>query len=170
MIRPIATTLAAMLVFSGCGSNQTQEPAVNTRLDALRDLTRPYQDFNAAQSAGYSLKITECMTDATGAMGLHYGKAALLDGVVEESKPEVLLYEPSANGGRQLVGIEYVVPFDAWTATTPPELFGEKFQRNEAFKVWALHSWIWRENPKGVFVGWNPGVTCAHATVLEPAH
>ena len=59
-----------------------------------------------------------------------------------------------------VVGVEYVVPFTAWTSPTPPTLYGESFQRNETFQVWALHAWIWKENPRGTFASWNPSVSC----------
>jgi hypothetical protein len=61
----------------------------------------------------------------------------------------------------RLVGVEYVVPFGAWTAPEPPVLFGQHFHRNETFGLWALHVWVWQHNPSGLFADWNPRVTCA---------
>ena len=29
---------------------------------------------------------------------------------------------------------------------------------------YALHVWAWRSKPHGVFVDWNPRVSCAEAT------
>jgi hypothetical protein len=143
---------------------EPSEPDPLTRqLDSLRDVTREYQSFDAASAAGYTVKITDCMHDPQGAMGFHYGKGALIDGTVSALEPEVLLYEPAANGQVKLVGVEYVVPFTAWTSSTPPTLYGEDFARNEMFQVWALHAWVWKDNPRGVFSSWNPTVSCTQA-------
>jgi hypothetical protein len=101
------------------------------------------------------------MADAQGAMGFHYGKGALIDANVNALAPEVVMYEPASNGQLRLVGVEYVVPFSARTSSTPPTLYGQSFQRNETFQVWALHAWIWKENPRGTFASWNPNVSCA---------
>jgi hypothetical protein len=29
--------------------------------------------------------------------------------------------------------------------------------------VWALHVWVGRQNPSGIFSDWNPKVTCDNA-------
>ena len=85
----------------------------------------------------------------------------MIDGVVIDARPEVLLYEPGRNGRMRFVGVEFIIPFTAWTATEPPTLYGQTFARNETFKVWALHVWIERKNPKGMFADWNPKVDCS---------
>jgi hypothetical protein len=65
--------------------------------------------------------------------------------------------------GRQgTAGLEYVIPRDAWTSEEPPVLMGQELQLN-AFDLWALHVWIWKENPSGIFASWNPDVSCANA-------
>jgi hypothetical protein len=97
-------------------------------------------------------------------MGFHCGDPGLIDGVVEELKPELLLYEPQKNGRLRLVAVEYVVPFTAWTQADPPSLHGLTFAANQTFQVWALHAWVWRHNPAGTFADWNPTVNCAHAS------
>jgi hypothetical protein len=96
-------------------------------------------------------------------MGFHVGNQAYINATVELEKPEVLLYEPQVGGGRELVAVEYIVPFDLWTAATPPVLMGQTFKRNEQFGVWALHVWLYRDNPSGIFADWNPRVSCAAA-------
>ena len=58
----------------------------------------------------------------------------------------------------RLVAVEYVVPQIAWTSANPPQLFGESFHRNDALGIWALHAWIWRANPLGMFEDFNPNV------------
>jgi hypothetical protein len=59
------------------------------------------------------------------------------------------------------VGVEFIIPFTAWTGAEPPVLYGQTFARNETFQVWALHVWAWRDNRSGVFADWNPAVSCA---------
>ena len=76
------------------------------------------------------------------------------------TRPEVLLYERQPDKSMQLVGVEYIVPFTAWTDANPPTLLGQTFVRNLTFNVWALHAWVWRANPRGIFSDWNPNVHC----------
>jgi hypothetical protein len=130
----------------------------------LRALTAKFHQFDAAVAAGWSAQITECFQDATlGGMGFHYGNPDLIDGTVDGLEPELLLYEPQKNGNLRLVAVEYIVPFTAWTASEPPQLYGQSFMRNEAFGIWALHVWHERHNPRGMFADWNPKVNCDNA-------
>jgi hypothetical protein len=32
--------------------------------------------------------------------------------------------------------------------------------QNHTFDVWALHVWVWKHNPSGMFADWNPQVSC----------
>ena len=100
-----------------------------------------------------------------GAMGIHFLKGPL-DEVVEAQQPEVLVYEPQANGRMKLVALEYV-------STAPTSLFGQQFSKTDLAPyvggnegenfAWTLHAWIWTPNPTGVLMPWNPRVTCANA-------
>ena len=138
-------------------------PDLGRKLAALKSSTARYHDFAAAQADGYTVKVTGCMEDAArGGMGYHYAKGDLIDGQVIEARPEVLLYEPQGKGKPRLVGVEFIIPFTAWTGAEPPTLYGQTFARNETFQVWALHVWAWRENKSGVFADWNPAVDCDH--------
>jgi hypothetical protein len=137
---------------------------VNRWLAQLRSTLAPYHRFDAAADAGYAAQITGCMVEpGVGGMGFHYGDPMLIDGVVEPLKPELLLYEPQKNGRMRLVAVEYIVPFDLWTAADPPAIHGVSFHRNEGFGLWVLHAWVWRNNPAGLFMDWNPVVNCDHA-------
>jgi hypothetical protein len=105
-----------------------------------------------------------CMVDPTlGGMGYHYVNTQLLDDKVEVDSPEALLYEPQANGQLKLVAVEYVIPKSEWKNANPPELFGQKLVLN-SFDLWALHVWVWQDNPSGLYASWNPRVTCDHAS------
>jgi len=139
-------------------------PDIERMLTRLRTLTAPFQNFQAAGSAGWGTKITDCFSDPQqGGMGFHYGNTGLIDGVVDIDKPELLLYEPLANGQLKFVAVEYIVPYTAWTSPQPPRLFGQNYHRNDAFGLWVLHVWHFRENPSGIFTDWNPRVSCQYA-------
>ena len=45
----------------------------------------------------------------------------------------------------------------------PPVLFGQHFHLNPVAGIWALHVWLWKHNPSGMFDDWNPNVTCDYA-------
>ena len=137
---------------------------VEREIARLRKVTAPFHRFQTAANAGWGTQITGCFSDPTlGGMGYHYGNTALIDGTVDALKPELLLYEPRKNGELRFVAVEYIVPFTAWTAAEPPKLYGQSFHRNEAFGLWVLHVWHFRHNPSGMFVDWNPEVSCKFA-------
>lgn len=134
---------------------------VVSKLEALRESLEPYRSFDAAKLAGYDIEVTPCMVMRPhGGMGYHYGKGIFIDGTPNETEPEVLLFEPTPHGGKVLVGVEFIVPFDKWQGTDAPVLFGRPMARNETFQVWALHAWLFKHNPQGVFADWNPRVNC----------
>jgi hypothetical protein len=142
-----------------------QADAIEDVLQVLRRVTQPFADFNTAVAAGYSAQLTPCMENPpVGGMGFHYGNPALIDGVVQALKPELLLYEPQQNGTLQFVGVEYIVPYTAWTKPSPPSIAGVPFHRNDAFGLWVLHAWVAKNNPRGTLFDWNPTVSCQFAT------
>lgn len=132
------------------------------QLAALRAVTARFHDVEAAMEAGWAVPVTPCLSHPTdGAMGYHYGNVALLDDQVAVLEPEALLYEPRKNGKLRLVAVEYLIPFAILPPDADaPELLGQTFHANHGAGVWALHVWIWRNNPSGLFAHWNPNVTC----------
>jgi hypothetical protein len=179
-----ALLLAGMALAIGCGSDsiskQTGSPlqpsvaisashghesSVERDLATLRHVTSAFHDFATANEAGWSAKITDCMESHEGGMGFHYGNPKLIDGVARVDEPELLLYEPERDGQLRLVAVEYIIPYTALSREAPaPELFGQKFKQNDAFQLWGLHAWVWKENPSGIFADWNPRVSCAQTT------
>ena len=138
--------------------------ALEAVLREVKRLTQPYRALAVAKAAGYNAQLTPCMeAPPAGGMGFHYGAPGLIDGSVEPLKPEILMYEPQRNGDLLFVGVEYVVPYTAWTSEQPPALVGVPFHRNDAFGLWVLHAWIWKPNPSGLLQDWNPRVTCRFA-------
>lgn len=119
--------------------------------------TARYQDIEQAISDGYA-QATDCWSEPQqGAQGFHYLNAALLDDVVDPTKPEFLMYIPSETGKLRLVGVEYAVPDSEPT----PSLFGQTFQHApRGAPLLGLHAWLWEANPDGVFADWNPSLSC----------
>ncbi len=124
-----------------------------------------------------------------GAMGIHYLRPDLL-GLVEGTErvdgtgthtdfmqPAVLLYEPQADGSLVLVAIENLVFEKAWMEAGnggPPMMNGRHWDHmsddpatasDEAHGFmphYDQHVWLFRENPSGDLMPFNPAVTCDH--------
>lgn len=128
--------------------------------DVLRRNTAKYHDVRKAVADGY-IESGPCTVSPpfvppsqAGAMGYHYVNFSLLGKPVDKNRPSILLYEPTANGGRRLVAVEYFnavicngapwmgtgVPNDptnpppmasgqcAPTPNNPPQVFGSSFE------------------------------------------
>ena len=141
----------------------------NELVKLVREITEPYKDVAVAKADGYALAFGCVSGPDSGAMGLHYVNMPLvLDGEIDPSRPEIILYEPAANGQVRLVGADYLVFADAWdkTHSSAPELMGQKFQQFEAPnrfglpRFYTLHVWAWKENPTGTFVNWHANISC----------
>lgn len=125
-----------------------------------------------------------------GAMGIHYIHPAMLkitgtdprvDGqstYTDWSQPSILIYEPQADGSLELVAVENLVFEAAWNAAATDEelvLNGRGWDHmaddpstpgDEAHGFmphYDQHVWLFRENPMGVLMPFNPNVTCEHA-------
>jgi hypothetical protein len=151
---------------SQAGHVQTGAPAKLVQI--VREGTKQFTNVNAATLAGY-LRFLGCVSGPDhGAMGNHYVNGTLVaDGVLDASRPEVLIYEASGDA-LQLVGVEFVVIAETWLKShdTPPVLEGQTFQfvnspnRYGLPAHFELHVWAWRDNPDGAFVDWNNKVSC----------
>ncbi|MGH7552713.1 MAG: hypothetical protein ACREMQ_06755 [Longimicrobiales bacterium] len=143
---------------------ETPTPEERAAIDQVIAITEKFKDIEAAKTAGYTDQTpTGCLSSAEGAQGIHYLNPTLADAQVELLTPEMVMYEPQADGSMTLVGVDYIIPFDRWTAAEPPTLQGRPLMRNETYSVWALHIWTVRENPNGMFAPWNPNVSCQNA-------
>ncbi|MGI9627001.1 MAG: hypothetical protein ACR2QM_09210 [Longimicrobiales bacterium] len=144
------------------GDRQGQQQ-VRKWIRGIRKATRPFKTFENAAPGGYVAKLSECVESPAGGMGYHYGNPALIDTQLDPLRPEILLYEPRKNGSLRFVGVEYIVPIDAWTENDPPEVNGFSLHRNDLLGLWLLHVWTERHNPSGTFEDFNPRVSCAYA-------
>ena len=138
--------------------------AVQAQLEALRRAAIGFHSFDIAKAAGWNVPLSECVESPFGGMGYHYANIDQLEnGTLSLLRPEVLLYAPTADGSMEFLGVEYIIPGPAWADAEPPHFLGEHLHYNPTLDIWALHVWIGRENPDGLFEDWNPTVSCEHA-------
>jgi hypothetical protein len=149
--------VAALLLTATLVIPEAQASASEASVSDVRNATAKFHDLDKATHAEY-VRLLPCFDlPGTGGMGQHYVNTKLLDNVVDARQPEGLVYE--VDGDRlQLVAVEYIIPQAAWTGSEPPSLLGHSFFRNDALGLWALHAWIWRPNPLGMFANYNPSV------------
>jgi hypothetical protein len=151
-----------------------QRSRANALIKTVRDATERFKDVGEAEREHYSL-IFGCVSGSdAGAMGLHYLNGELLDeanktGILDPTRPQIVLYEPTADGSLRLTGADFVVFADAWNAkhpNDPPQLMGQLlhyFDSPNRFGLpafYTLHVWAWKANPDGAFVNWHPNVSC----------
>ena len=140
------------------------DPALAAKVKEVAVATAQFRDFEAAKAAGYAhQQPIGCIEAAEGAQGYHWLNPDLVDTTVDPLEPELLMYEPQADGSMQLIGVDYIVPIAQWTAAEPPTLFGMPLGRNEKLEVFAIHIWTERPNPSGTFAMFNPAVSCKYA-------
>src|SRR5687768_10431430 len=101
----------------------TQLSAADSQvINDVRRTADQYRDLAAARAAGYSKQYPEgCVQTADGAQGFHFINESLVDDKVELTTPELVMFEPRADGSMELIGVDYVIPFDRWTAAEPPQ-------------------------------------------------
>ncbi len=160
----------SLLPLAGRAFADTNDDVARARAATERFVTRP----GAAEAAGYGLfrdaAGLACIAQSgLGGMGIHYVNGDRVgDTVLDPAAPEALVYEPGSFGHLRLAALEYIVFQDAWDATHTgrPTLYGVPFDFTPAPNrygipaFYALHAWIWKDNPAGTFMPWNPRVTC----------
>jgi hypothetical protein len=176
LTRPIAIILSAA-VFTGCAEHPLVAPTRGAELSAqratlpgvdtdgaiatLQRVTARYHNLDVAKSEGFVL-LHECESrPGEGPVGIVYvNPGRLMDGKIDPASPDALIYEPSRIGRPKLVGAEFAIPYALAPGQQPPTFLGATFQNEEEFGVFALHAWIWRNNPDGLFAETNPRVSC----------
>ncbi|MEO6124152.1 MAG: hypothetical protein ABIR32_10625 [Ilumatobacteraceae bacterium] len=146
----------------------------------LRNATTPYHRVSNALADGYTaFNIPQsvggtataglglpgdptCFDNHVGGMGVHYVKG--IDGIVDPTHPEALVYSVGENGRLNLVAVENIVPDSLVDPANMPTLFGQMFHHHPYLPVFILHVWVWRHNPSGSFADWNPRVGACPAT------
>jgi hypothetical protein len=175
----VALALAALAVVASspatAGAHASADhgnapPETEGLLRQARRATLAFRDVETARAAGYE-KASECEADPKyGAMGIHYAHPGLVaDGVLDVTRPEVLVYQPTPSGKLRLGAVEYFQADgdqDLATDADRPSLFDMPFDgpmlgHNPKMPIhYDLHVWLYRHNPAGLFAMWNPSVEC----------
>jgi hypothetical protein len=146
-----------------------QKAKASALVHVVRDATARFHDVAVAEQEGYFLQFGCVSGPDFGAMGMHFVNMPLvMDGELDATRPEIVIYEPQPDGSLHLIGADYLVLADAWDAThtSPPELMGQLFHRFEAPNrfglpaFYTLHVWAWKDSPTGTFVNWHANVSC----------
>lgn len=171
----LATAAAGMILLTAaCETPASPEPYVEDPLNAsvhsetakddllkaVRRATARYHSPVQAIQAGYEPDEHCVEVPGVGGMGHHWANLDLVDPVFDPLRPEAVLYAPGSDGDLQLVAVEYIVIDVGQDAPS----FGE-----QPFDVggtpvpvphWSLHVWLYADNPEGVFVPFNPEISC----------
>ena len=191
--KPIAVAMAAAIFLSAglallkssssvrasAGGDDCDQQCLQD-LSAARAATAKYHQESKAVSDGF-FADAECVeVPGLGGMGIHYANPSRTNDLsVDPASPELVLYEPQADGSRRLVAVEYFVPVivngTPWFGPGPPPngqynaapvLFGRAFDGpmpgHNPSMPWHydLHAWIWRNNSSGMFTPFNSKVSC----------
>lgn len=149
----------------------TAELTPAQRKEVMR-ATERFRNVRNAERAGY-IKVSEC-TDlpGVGGMGYHYLNPTFAgDTVIGPAKPELLVYQPGPSGDLRLGAVEYFVADADQDTTTDgdrPSLYGSyafdgPMEGHEPGMPvhYDLHIWLYKDNPAGQLVAWNPAVSCS---------
>jgi hypothetical protein len=108
------------------------------------------------------------ITYPPGAMGVHFLNVANIGPKLDPAKPQVLIYEP-VDGKLVLTAAEWFMPVEA-AGGKAPSIFGQTLYgpmdghepiMPAGLRHYDLHVWLWKSNPRGVFVSTNAAVKCA---------
>jgi hypothetical protein len=186
LARPLAhSAIAAFTILASAGfagaqghddHNMPAQPGKQTAqqnalVEAVRDATDRFKHVTSVDGPGegYGLAFGCVSGGDFGAMGLHYVNMTLVgDGEIDVNKPEIILFEPTANGRIRITGADFLVDAADWDSKHdgPPQLMGQLFHlfdspnRFGLKAFYTLHVWAWKDNPNGTFTNWNPNVSC----------
>jgi hypothetical protein len=147
----------------------SQSSQAGALINVVREATARFKDVSVAEAEGYSLQFGCVSGPDSGAMGLHFVNGAIVaSGVLDATRPQIVIYEPQPDGRLKLIGADYLLIASVWDASHsgPPELMGQLFHYFESPNrfglpaFYTLHVWAWKDNPNGAFVNWHPNVSC----------
>src|SRR5690242_10095907 len=147
------------------------KPSQCALLKVVRENTARFKDVSVAEAEGYSLLFGCVSGPDSGAMGMHFVNLSLVaSGVIDATRPQIVIYEPMPDGHLQLIGADFLVIAADWDKAHPgqgaPQLMGQLFHYFESPNrfglpaFYTLHVWAWKDNPNGAFVNWHPSVSC----------
>ena len=151
--------------------------ATSPDLDVARTALAKYSDPLAAVKDGYFSTVA-CIDFPKGAkdgpveyppgaMGVHFLNPANIGPKLDPTKPQILIYEPVGNK-LVLAAAEWFVP-EQVAAGTVPTIFGQSLAGPmdghepiipASLRHYDLHVWLWKDNPKGMFVSTNAAIKC----------
>lgn len=149
------------------GTDQRTQSSALVRI--IRETSERFRNVAVAEAEGYGLLFGCVSGDEAGAMGMHFVNGDLIgDDVLDPTRPEIVIYEPTPSGRLRLIGADFLVFADVWNAKhdAPPQLMGQAFHLFQAPNrfglpaFYTLHVWAWKENPTGAFVNWHSNVSC----------
>ena len=162
--------LALSLLLTSCkkqGRDETISLTVSSAakletelLKSLRKATSKFHSTTQAIKAGYEPDEHCVSAPGLGGMGYHWINPSFVDPVFDPLKPEAILYAKGPGGNLRIIGLEYVVI----NVGQPIPRFG-----NQPFDVggtpvpaphWSLHVWLYEDNPSGMFMPFNPNISC----------
>ena len=152
------------------------------QLDTVRQATEKYHDVEVALGDGYVISPEQFPN-----MGAHFvNPIRIIDGVFNPAEPEFLLYIRDGPEGWALVGTGFLLPtqlvgedhpdafvgpLDNWHVHYSLCLGGSENSRSATTAEceeqggtwlssfgWMIHSYVWVDNPLGVFGMWNPNI------------
>ena len=147
----------------------SQRKQAGALVKAVREATERFRDVSAAEADGYALMFGCVSGPDWGAMGLHFVNGSLIgDDVLDPTRPEIAIYEPTSDGRLRLIGADFLVFADVWHAkhTATPQIMGQLmhlFESPNRFGLppfYTLHVWAWKDNPAGTFSNWHSTVSC----------
>jgi hypothetical protein len=180
MKRRMARFFAAAVAAIVLGATMVGATLAQSDVQAAKAATAQFHDPSVAGSAGFGpfaapapLHFCIASLDNTGAMGFHWLNGANLNNITDPTRPAVLVYAPDKHGKLHLAALEFVIFQSAWYADhapgTMPEMFGQMMMANDGVRFelppfFALHVWLFQDNPSGLFAPFNPNVSCDGAS------
>ncbi|MFJ6480404.1 MULTISPECIES: hypothetical protein [unclassified Streptomyces] len=135
--------------------------------------TARYQVHANAVADGYK-PDQYCVVDKAGPGALGYPHFNhKYDNSLDPAKPAALFYEDDGRGGKRLVAVQWLRYDRDQKLTTDddrPTMFGIPFKGPKPGNFpgqpvhYALHLWLWKKNPDGLFETFNRAVTCLPGT------
>jgi hypothetical protein len=166
----VGLTLAAILGTLAISVAVAGDGSLPSEWRAVRAAVARYHSFELAERDGYTVANEPCVASPDGTMGIHAINPALMaTGAIDPLRPEILLYVPKANGGLELVGVEYwKADADGLLGTDGDRPFvlghpvdGPMPGHTPTMPVhYDLHVWVAAEHPTGLFAPFNPAISC----------
>ncbi len=197
VFKAISVVLTGVFAVAPAAADSVDLGAVRAAVEKYKDVRVALADGYIPDPGGHCVTAAaEGLPAEWGAMGIHYLNPALLklgppgervDGESTHTdwmQPAILLYEPQSDTTLELVGVENLVWQASWAAAghdAPPELNGRVWDAmaddpatpgDEAHGFtphYDQHIWLFRDNPLGELMPFNPDASCDFMRVMHRA-